>query len=109
MLGAGALAMSAVTALESRIVLYGRYGSKAVEAFEDLVVGAQIEIVRFDFRMAEIAFTAFPRYGKGRGHPAELNIVDCVAYALASIRDEPLLFKGSDFDKTDIPGAVWPA
>jgi ribonuclease VapC len=53
-----------------------------------------------------VAFEAFRRFGKGQGHPAQLNIVDCAAYALAKLRDEPLLFKGTDFDKTDIQAAV---
>lgn len=94
MLGADALSMSSVTVLESRIVLHARYGAGAVEAFEDMIEGARIEIVPFDARMADMAFAAFRRYGKGQGHPAQLNIVDCVAYALASSCGEPLLFKG---------------
>ena len=105
-LGAHALAMSAVTAQESRIVLHARYGAAAVEAFEEMIEGAQIEIVPFDMRMANSAFAAFRRCGKGQGDPAQLNSVDCVAYATAQLRGEPLPFKGSDFDKTDIPRAV---
>ena len=106
MLGADSLAMSAVTALEARIVLQGRYGAAAVEAFESLVEGAQVEIVPFDAGMAEFAFAAFRRYGKGQGHPAQLNIVDCAGYALARMRGEPLLFKGNDLDRTDVGRAV---
>jgi len=52
------------------------------------------------------ALAAFSRYGKGRGHPAELNLGDCFAYALAKEREEPLLFKGEDFPKTDIEPAL---
>lgn len=106
MLGADSLAMSAVTALESRIVLHARYGAAAVEAFEEMIQGARIEIVPFDTRMADSAVAAFRRYGKGHGDPAQLNIIDCAAYALAQMRGEPLLFKGSGFDKTDIPSAI---
>ena len=36
------------------------------------------------------------------GHPAQLNILDCCTYALAAESGEPVLFKGADFDKTDI-------
>jgi ribonuclease VapC len=50
----------------------------------------------------EIALTAFSRYGKGRGHPAQLNLGDCFAYAVARSHRVSLLFKGEDFDKTDI-------
>ena len=53
-----------------------------------------------------MAFDAFLRYGKGQGHPAQLNIIDCVAYALAKSRSEPLLFKGNDFANTDIVPAL---
>jgi ribonuclease VapC len=48
---------------------------------------------------------AFHDFGKGR-HPAGLNFGDCLAYALAKIAGEPLLFKGEDFRKTDIVSAL---
>ena len=51
-----------------------------------------------------IAREAYRWYGKGR-HPAGLNLGDCFAYALAKARNEPLLFKGTDFAKTDIRAA----
>jgi ribonuclease VapC len=47
------------------------------------------------------------RFGKGR-HAASLNMGDCFSYALAKIRDFPLLFKGDDFSKTDIVPAWRP-
>ncbi len=106
MLSAHALAVSSVTVLESRIVLHARFGARALEAFEAMIAGAQIEVVPFDSAMAEVAFDAFRRFGKGQGHPAQLNIVDCAAYSLARVRGEPLLFKGSDFDKTDVAAAL---
>lgn len=55
---------------------------------------------------AETALSAFARYGKGRGHPARLNLGDCFAYAVARNNRAPLLFKGDDFDKTDIAPAT---
>lgn len=48
----------------------------------------------------ETALAAFARYGKGRGHPAQLNLGDCFAYAVARNCRAPLLFKGDDFNKT---------
>jgi uncharacterized protein with PIN domain len=42
---------------------------------------------------------------KGR-HPAGLNLGDCFAYALARREDEPLLFVGDDFDRTDLASAL---
>lgn len=67
---------------------------------------ASIVITPFDVHMSELAFDAFRRYGRGQRHPAQLNIVDCATSALAKARDEPLLFKGSDFEKTDVQSAV---
>jgi ribonuclease VapC len=55
---------------------------------------------------AETALAAFSRYGKGRGHPAQLNLGDCFAYAMAKNHRTSLLFKGEDFAKTDIHPAV---
>jgi ribonuclease VapC len=46
------------------------------------------------------------RYGKGQGAPAQLNIIDCAAYALAHSRGVPLLYKGDDFARTDIAPAL---
>ena len=55
---------------------------------------------------ADTALAVFSRYGKGRGHPAQLNLGDCFAYAMAKNHRTSLLFKGEDFDKTDIQPAV---
>ena len=63
-------------------------------------------MVPFDDGMAMAAFEAFRRFGKGQGHPAQLNIVDCAVYALAKASSQPLLFKGDDFARTDIPSAL---
>jgi ribonuclease VapC len=51
---------------------------------------------------AQTALEAFSRYGKGRGHPAQLNLGDCFAYAAAKNYRTSLLFKGEDFNNTDI-------
>ena len=102
MLAAASMAISSVTALETRIVLHCRFGTEAVGAFDKMLENAGIVIVPFDGELAQVAFEAFRRYGKGQGHPAQLNIIDCAAYALAKTQAEPLLFKGNDFDKTDI-------
>lgn len=48
------------------------------------------------------ALLAFSLYGKGRGHPAQLNLGDCFAYALAKTSGAPILCKGDDFTRTDI-------
>ena len=56
-----------------------------------------------------VAVDAFNRYGKGRGHPAQLNFGDCLSYAVARSRNLPLLFKGDDFARTDLVPAYGPA
>ena len=50
---------------------------------------------------------AWRRFGKGN-HPAALNFGDCFAYALAEATGEPLLFKGTDFARTDVAVALPP-
>jgi ribonuclease VapC len=63
---------------------------------------AAITIVPIDGETATAAVAAFATYGKGRGHPAQLNLADCMSYACARTHGVPLLFKGADFSKTDI-------
>jgi ribonuclease VapC len=52
------------------------------------------------------ALTTFARFGKGQGHPTQLNMCDCFAYACAKTRSVPLLFIGDDFSQTDIAAAA---
>jgi ribonuclease VapC len=102
MLGADSLLISAVAVLETKIVLFARLGPEAVDLFDELLEKAGIVVVPFDDETAKTAFEAFRRFGKGQGHPAQLNIIDCAVYALAKDRSQPLLFKGGDFPQTDI-------
>lgn len=71
----------------------------------DLLAAAAIEVVSIDRVIATEAVTAFARYGKGRGHPAQLNLADCMSYACAKVHDVPLMFEGNDFSHTDIAKA----
>lgn len=61
-----------------------------------------IETVAVSPEMGHGALLAFERYGKGRGHPAQLNMGDCFAYACARELEAPLIFKGDDFSHTDV-------
>lgn len=65
---------------------------------------AGIRLVAIPPEAGEQALEAFARYGKGTGHPAQLNMGDCFAYAMATIHAAPLLFKGEDFMQTDLAG-----
>jgi ribonuclease VapC len=98
--------ISAVTLLETQIVLFSRSGHGSIVILHELISRAGIAIMPFDPLTAEAAFDAFKRYGKGRGHKAQLNIIDCAAYALAKTRNLPLLYKGGDFAATDIEPAL---
>jgi ribonuclease VapC len=69
---------------------------------------AGVRIEPITDKEARTALAAFSRYGKGRGHPAQLNLGDCFAYAMAKNARTGLLFKGEDFDKTDILSATQP-
>ena len=68
----------------------------------DFLDTARISTVAVTLADGEAALDAFDRYGKGRRHPAQLNLGDCFAYAMAKTRDMPLLFKGDDFAGTDL-------
>jgi ribonuclease VapC len=88
-------------ALETGIVLEARRGEAAGREFDLFLVRAHVELVPVDAEQAEIARSAWRKYGKGR-HPAALNFGDCFAYALATSCAEPLLAKGEKFGLTDV-------
>lgn len=98
-------AISSANWFESMLVVNSRRGEAGRSALADLLVLARTEIVPVDTRMAQAAFDAWLRFGKGR-HPAALNFGDCFSYALAKLRGEPLLFKGNDFAQTDLTAAL---
>lgn len=100
----GTRLLSAATYLESMIVIGRRTGPDGVRDLKLFVAEAEITIVPVTREHAEIAEEAFRRYGRGN-HPAGLNYGDCFAYALAKAADEPLLFKGEDFARTDVARA----
>ena len=61
-----------------------------------------IDIVPITVEIGRLALDARARYGKGTGHPAQLNMGDCFAYACAKAHAAPLLYKGDDFVHTDL-------
>ena len=88
-----------VAALTRRRAQPAEMSADQVRAFLDT---AGISIVPITDADGQEALAAFARYGKGQGHPAQLNLGDCFAYACARTRDVPLLFVGNDFSQTDI-------
>jgi ribonuclease VapC len=93
--------ISAANVLETGIVLEARRGESAGREFDLFLARANLQIVSVDSEQAEIARSAWRKYGKGR-HPAALNFGDCFAYALAKSSGEPLLAKGTHFVATGI-------
>ena len=98
--------MSAASYLETSIVI-DKYRDAALSAsFDDMILDAQIIVEEVTPEQARIARQAYRDYGKGSGHPANLNFGDCFSYALARVKREPVLFKGEDFVHTDLRSAV---
>ena len=96
---------SALVILEAAMRLSTKLGidpvavEQRIQAFMD---EARIALAPMDARTASLAVKAFADYGKGRGHPAQLNLADCLSYACAKAQGIPLLYKGNDFSHTDL-------
>ena len=93
--------MSTASYLEAAIVIEQRFGEPGGRELDLWLHRASVDLVGVDADQAEVARSAYRRFGKGRD-PAGLNYGDCFAYALAKVSGEPLLFKGGDFGHTDI-------
>ena len=99
---------SAVSVFEATLGVCRKRHASVAEAQADVaefLATAGVRTVSITTREAEAALDAFSRYGKGRGHPAQLNMGDCFAYAVAKTYRTALLFKGDDFSKTDVQPA----
>jgi ribonuclease VapC len=93
--------ISAAIVLETGIVVESRLGDAAGRELDLFLIRGNFQIVPVDAEQAELARSAWRRFGKGR-HPAALNYGDCFAYALAKLSGDALLAKGTDFAATDI-------
>lgn len=98
--------ISAATFLEAALVIDASRDPIASRRLDDLLTAADIVIEPVTEAQARIGREAYRDFGKGSGHPAQLNVGDCFAYALARVTGEPLLFKGSDFAHTDVTPAT---
>lgn len=94
--------ISAVSLLEAHIVVRAREHPAMLDKLQRFLEEIGAVVMSFDERQVRLADLAFQRYGKGQGHPAQLNLGDCAVYALAKSLDEPLLFVGNDFAQTDL-------
>ncbi len=102
---ADSLRMSAVNFAEAAIVVEMQTRHPGSRQFDAFVRRAGIVIEEVTEEQAHTARQAYTDFGKGH-HAAGLNLGDCFAYALAKVTGEPLLFKGKDFSRTDLPAAV---
>lgn len=100
--------VSAVNFVESAVVIDSSHDPIASRRFDDFIREAQISIEPVTEIQTRLARDAYRDFGKGSGHLAKLNFGDCFAYALAKSLNEPLLFKGNDFTRTDI-SSILPA
>ena len=101
MVDAPVLRISSASFVEAGIVLESRYGKAGHHQLLLFLARGGIEVEVVDRDQADIALRAYSRFGKGK-HRAALNYGNCFSYALAVIREEPLLFKGDDFSHTDL-------
>lgn len=106
LMSAGSPRISAANLLETYLVIDRRRNARATALLDALLARVPLTVEPVTEAHVAIARDAFRRYGKGSGHGARLNYGDCFAYALARDRDEPLLFVGSDFARTDIGQAA---
>jgi ribonuclease VapC len=97
--------MGSPTYVEASVVIDKRRSVVGSRALDDLLEEYEIEIVAFTPEHARIAREAYRDFGKGSGHPAKLNYGDAMAYAIARLEREQLLFVGEDFVHTDISAA----
>lgn len=104
--GATVRRISAGSFLETAIVIDSSRDPIASRRLDDFLQAASIAIEPVTSEQASIGREAYRDFGKGSGHPAQLNYGDCFAYALARVTGEPLLFKGNDFIHTDVAPAA---
>jgi ribonuclease VapC len=90
------LRMSAGTLQELLLVAHCR---GVLEPMQTLLELIDPDVVPVDGDLAERALGIFKRFGKGQGHPAQLNFGDCFAAALAERDHLPLGYISDDFTK----------
>lgn len=98
--------MSVANAVELLVVLTRRRRFDQSAAVDDLIEDYAIELTPVDAAQMRLAWAGFARFGKGGGHPAQLNFGDCFSYALTKATGQPLMFKGTDFARTDVEVAI---
>lgn len=98
--------ISAATMVEVAIVIDAQKDPILSRRLDELIALTGIKIEAMTSEHAALARAAYRDFGRGSGHPANLNFGDCFAYALAKARRQRLLFKGDDFSQTDMVSAL---
>ena len=98
--------ISAVSFVETGAVIDASRDPIASRKFDELLREAEFVIEPATEAQARIAREAYRDFGRGSGHAARLNFGDCFSYALSKALNEPLLYKGDDFAKTDVISAL---
>ena len=98
--------IAAVNYVEVGAVIDSSRDPTASRRFDEFLEEAEVVVEPVTEAQAQTARQAYRDFGKGGGHPAQLNFGDCFAYALAKAKREPILFKGQDFSHTDIRSAI---
>jgi ribonuclease VapC len=98
--------VSAATYFETCIMIDSLRQPAMSRMLDDFIEVARIAIEPVTAEQAKIARQAYRDYGRGSGHPANLNFGDCFSYAPARDKREPMLWKGDDFEHTDLRPAI---
>ena len=94
--------VGAPTHVECHAVLLARLGFDPTGLLSRFLAEFAVVTIPFTDDHQREASSAYRRFGRGR-HPAALNFGDCLSYATARVARRPLLCKGEDFTRTDLP------
>lgn len=98
--------LSAVSYVQAGAIIDRAGDPVASRELDDLLTLGEVHIEPVTERQGRIARQAYRDFGKGSGHPAQLDFGDCFSYALAKTADEALLYKGNGFNHTDVVAAA---
>lgn len=99
---ASSVHLSAASFVEVGAVIDAARDPIASRRFDELLDLFQVVVEPVTPNQARRAREAYRDFGRGSGHPAQLNFGDVFSYALATDLRAPLLFKGADFSHTDV-------
>lgn len=97
--------VGAPTLVETAIVLSRLTGQDQRPVLEAYLRRIDARVVEFTESHYSAAAEAFVRFGRGFDSKASLNFGDVLAYAVATVAGDELLYTGNDYPHTD-PGAV---